>query len=309
MPTELSLLRNVNHCVNPKPGSEWLPTCRLSDHKFGQQINNKLNAEIKSERMYSAAIDTNAVIMFCVAIRDQLDKPRFVTDCHLRNRAVYKKQTPLRNIDQLIELVAAYSGWSKIDLANGYFNIRVEESSEKWYTVLTTNGKMRKRVTSQADCNAPSTMMEAMLDIVEDVLYQWLVIYIDDIIIYSGRYEEHVRDLKKVLQGLEEQRFYLKDSKCQFFTGKLEIFGYILTSGGLHFDLKKRKTILEFPTPTYKKDLHRFLGVVNYLQQCLPGLASDTSALSELHGEYTKWICTNTHDQAFKRPKELVNSS
>ena len=92
--------------------------------------------------MYPAS-NKNGVVMFCVAKGDQPDKPSFVTDYHLRNLGVYKKQTPLPNIDELIELVAAYLVWSKIDLADAYFNIRLEESSEKWKTVLTTHGKMR----------------------------------------------------------------------------------------------------------------------------------------------------------------------
>ena len=66
-----------------------------------------------------------------------------MTDYRLKNLAIYKKQTPLPNIDKLIELVAAYPVWNKIDLADGYFNIRVEESSEQCNTVLTTHGKMR----------------------------------------------------------------------------------------------------------------------------------------------------------------------
>ena len=135
---------------------------------------------------------------------------------------------------------------------------------------------------SQRDCNAPGIMMEAMLDIFKDVVYQCLVIYINNFIIYSWTYEEHVRELKKVLQGLEEQKFYLKESKCQFFTRKLEILAHILTSDGLHVDPKKWNTILEFPTPAPKKDLGGFLGVVNYWQRVLPGLASDASTLSDI---------------------------
>ena len=78
--------------------------------------------------MYLASNDKNTVVMFCLAKRDQPDKPRFLTDCRISNVAVYKKQTPLPNIDELIELDAAYQVWSKIDLADRYFNIRVEES-------------------------------------------------------------------------------------------------------------------------------------------------------------------------------------
>ena len=133
-------------------------------------------------------------------------------------------------------------------------------------------------------------MAETMLDIFKHVGYQCLVIYIINIIIYSRTYEEHARDLKKVLHRLEEQKFYLKESKHQFFSRKLDILEYIFTRDRLHVNPKKRKTVLEFPTPTCKKDLHGFLGVANYLQLFLLGLALDTSTVSELQGEYTKWI-------------------
>ena len=204
----------MNLRIDPKSGSEWLPTWRPSDQKFGQQLKNNLNGEIKSGRMYPTPNDKNVVLMFSVANRDQLDKPRFVSDCGLRNLAIYKKQTPFPNIGKLIKLVAAYLMWSKIDLTNGYFNIRVEESSEKWKTVLTTHGKIRSRIMSHGDCNSPGTMIEAMFDICKDMVYNCLLIYIDNIIIYWRTYEEHVRDLKKVLQQLKEQKFYLKESKC-----------------------------------------------------------------------------------------------
>ena len=101
----------------------------------------------------------------------------------------------------------------------------------------------------------------------------------------------------------------MKESKYEFLTRKLEIQKHILTSDGLRVDHKNEKTILEFPTPTRQKDLHRFLGLVNYLQRFLPGLPSNASTLSELQAEYMKWIWTDTHNQAFKRRKEIVNYS
>ena len=96
--------------------------------------------------MYSTPNNKNNGVMFYLAKRDQSDKPRIVTDCRLNNLAVCRKQTSLRNIDNPIELVAAYVVWSKKDLVDGDFNVVVEESSEKWNTVLTTHGEMRSRV-------------------------------------------------------------------------------------------------------------------------------------------------------------------
>ena len=148
-------------------------------------------------------------------------------------------------------------------MADRYLNIRVEESLEQWNTIQTTRGKMRSCVMLQGDSNAFVTIMNAMVNIIKRVVYQCIMSYIDNIIIDFRLYEEHVRELKKVFQQLEEQKFPFRESKCQFFARKLETFGHILNLDGLHVNTKKRKTILEFPTPACKKDLCGFLVVAN----------------------------------------------
>ena len=81
--------------------------------------------------MYSGPNHQNIVIVFCMAKQYPLDKPRFLIDCHLRNLAIYKKETPLPNIKELIKLVVGHTAWSKIDTADRYCNIRIEESSKQ----------------------------------------------------------------------------------------------------------------------------------------------------------------------------------
>ena len=180
--------------------------------------------------MYAPSNNKIAVVIFGVWGQNQQDKARFGTDCYLRNLAVYKKQTVLRNIKEWMELVGTYTELSKIDLPYGYFNIRVEESFKKWNHVLTICSKMRGHVMSQEDCNALDNMLETKVSIFKNVAYQCIVMYIDEIIIYSETCEEHVRDLKIVLRWLEEQKVYFKESKYQFFTRKLEIIVYASTS-------------------------------------------------------------------------------
>jgi len=181
-----------------------------------------------------------------------------------------------------MELVTARKYWSKIDLADGYHNIRIEEDSEQHCTFLTHMGYYRSRIMQQGDRNAPATMVRAMYEIFKDMVFKDLVIYIDDIIIFSDTYDEHVATLRKVLQRLLDEKFWLKASKCQFFTKRLDILGHILTPDGLHMDPKKFKKVLDFKVPSNRRELRGTLGVVIFLSKFCPELASWSSTLSEL---------------------------
>jgi len=99
-----------------------------------------------------------------------------------------------------MELVAARKYWSKIDLADGYHNIRIEEDLEQHSTFVTHMGYYRSCIMQQGDRNPPATMVRAMYEILKDMLFKDLVIYFNDIIIFSDTYDEHVDTLRKVLQ-------------------------------------------------------------------------------------------------------------
>jgi len=160
----------------------------------------------------------------------------------------------------------------------------------------------------QGDRNAPTTMVRAMYEIFKDMVFKDLVIYIDDFIIFSDTYNEHVATLWKVLQRLLDEKFWLKAGKCQFFTKRQDILGHILTLDVLHMDPKKRKKVLDFKVPSKRRELRGILGLVIFLSKFCPELASWTSTLSELQGENAPWRWTDTHTRALKKIKELVNS-
>ena len=100
-------------------------------------------------------------------------------------------------------------------------------------------GHYRSPLMQQGDCNAPATMVRAMNEIFRDLIFKDLIIYIDDIIISSTTYMEHVEALRKVLQRLQDQQFWLKESKCQFFSKGLKSLAHILIPEGLSADLQK----------------------------------------------------------------------
>ena len=125
-------------------------------------------------------------------------------------------------------------------------------------------------------------MVRAMNEIFRHMIYKDLIIYIDDIIISSRNYKQHVEALRKVLQRLQDQRFWLKESKSQFFTKRLDILAHIFTPEGLPADPLKVQKIFDFPEPRDKRQFQAFIGIVNSLSKFLPNLAalrhSDRSA-------------------------------
>jgi len=128
-------------------------------------------------------------------------------------------------------------------------------------------------------------MVRAMYEIFKNMVLKNLIIYIDDINIFSDTYNENVPTLRKFLQQLLEKKFWLEASKCQFFTKRLDILGHMLTPNGLHMDPKKRKKVLDFKVPSNHWELWGILRVVIFLSKFCLELAFWSSTLSELQGE------------------------
>ena len=135
-------------------------------------------------------------------------------------------------------------------------------------------GCYRSRILQQDDRNSPATIVQAKYKIFKDMVFKDLFIYIDDIVIFSDTYEEHVATLRKVIQWLLDEKFWLKVSKCQFFTKRLDILGNILTPDGLCMDCKKHKKVLDFNVPSNCRELRVILGIVIFLGKFCLELAS-----------------------------------
>jgi len=305
---ELPPLRTINHRICPKPGSTWVIKWRPSPSKFYAELKRQLTEEEVLGRIYPAEHHTNALVLFVEAKWDDPTKPQGILDARDRNDGVDPNHTPLPSIEELMDLVAARKYWSKIDLADEYHKIRIEEHSEQHSTFLTHMGYYRSRIMQQGDCNIPATMVWAMYEIFQDMVFKDLVIYIDDIIIFSDTYAKHIATLRKVLQRLLDEKFWLKASKCKFFTKRLDILGQILTPDGLYIDPKKCKKVLDFNVPSNRQELWGIVGVVIFLSKFCLELASWSSTLSEVQGENADWRWMDTHTRALEKIKELVNS-
>ena len=195
-----------------------------------------------------------------------------------------------------------------MDLRDGYLNICIDPDLEKHTTFLCRIGHYRSHLMQQGDSNAPATMVRAMNEIFRDMIYKDSIICIHDIIILSRNYKQYVEALRKVLQCLQDQQFWLKESKCQFFTKRLDRLGHILTPVGLSADALKVQKIFDFSEPADERQLQAFIGIVNYLSKFLPNVASTAAILTDLQGTTHTWRWTDTYLEAFIECKELLNN-
>ena len=159
----------------------------------------------------------------------------------------------------------------------------------------------------QGDCNAPATMMELMNEIFKDMLGISVLVYLDDIVIFSDTYEDHVEHLREVHRRLLKEKFYLNKAKTQIMPERMEILGHVLTRDGLRASPQKIKSILDFPIPRNKKQLQGFVGSGQYLSRFCPRISIVMAALTELMGKNdNNYEFTDEHLMAFNQTKELI---
>lgn len=231
--------------------------------------------------------------------RDGLKEPRFLLDYRPRNAITIQNHTPLPNIKEGIEFVAARPSWCLIELRDGYYNIRIDTESDKHTTFLGHMGYYRSRVKEQGYYNATATIVRAMKEILSDMIHTDLIIYIPDIIISSRNYKQHVEAFRMVLQGLQDQQSGLKQSKCQFLSKRVDILVHIWTLTGLSADLLEVQKIFDFTEPRDKRLLQGFIAIVNYLPTFPLNVASTGTILADLPRTTRTCRQTDTHLETF----------
>jgi hypothetical protein len=196
--------------------------------------------------------------------------------------------------------------FSKIDLRSGYHQIRIHPDDIEKTAFRTRYGHYEFLVLPFGLTNAPATFMTLMNDIFRPMLDKFVIVYLDDILIYSKDLREHEQHLRQVLEKLRQNRLYAKLSKCEFFRTEVNFLGHIISADGVKTDPDKTAAIREWPQPKDIKELQSFLGLCNFYRRFVQHYSKITVPLTDLLQKDKPFIWTPEAETAFQTLKQRM---
>ncbi|GKB32962.1 putative reverse transcriptase domain-containing protein [Tanacetum coccineum] len=222
------------------------------------------------------------------------------------NKLTIKNRYPLPKIDDLFDQLQGSIVYSKIDLRSGYHQLRVKDEDIPKTTFRTRYGHYKFQVMPFGLTNAPAVFMDLMNHVCKPYLDKFVIVFIDDILIYSRNKEEHEDHLRIILELLKKEKLYAKFSKCDFWISIVQFLGYVIDSQRIHVDPAKIKAVKNWASPTTPTKICQFLGLADYYRRFIKDFSMIAKSLTELTQKNKKYIWGENQKSAFQLLKQKL---
>ncbi|KAI3472595.1 hypothetical protein Pfo_030078, partial [Paulownia fortunei] len=225
------------------------------------------------------------------------------------NKITVKNKYPLPRIDDLFDQLQGASVFSKIDLRSGYHQLKIKEEDIPKTAFRTRYGHYEFLVMPFGLTNAPAAFMDLMNRVFKQYLDKFVIVFIDDILIYSRDKEEHKEHLKIVLQVLKEKQLYAKFKKCEFWLEQVVFLGHVVSKDGISVDPSKVEAVIKWPTPTNVSEVRSFLGLAGYYRRFVQGFSKIATPMTMLTRKNVKFLWTNACERSFEELKQKLTTA
>ncbi|XP_052736657.1 uncharacterized protein LOC128197864 [Vigna angularis] len=234
---------------------------------------------------------------------------RLCVDYRQLNKLTIKNKYPLPRIDDLMDQLHGATVFSKIDLRSGYHQILVKADDVQKTAFRSRYGHYEYVVMPFGVTNAPAIFMDYMNRIFRPFLDKFVVVFIDDILVYSKTREEHEDHLRAVLEVLRERRLYAKLSKCEFWMEEVPFLGYVISAGGIAVDPAKVQAVLQWERPKTVTEIRSFVGLAGYYRRFIENFSRIVAPLTQLTRKDQPFVWTDCCETSFQELKKRLTSA
>ncbi|RVW19712.1 Retrovirus-related Pol polyprotein from transposon 17.6 [Vitis vinifera] len=304
LPKKLPPRREEDHKIELEPGAKppAMGPYRMAPPEL-EELRRQLKELLDAGFIQPSKAPYGAPILFQKKHDGSL---RMCIDYRALNKVTVKNKYPIPLIADLFDQLGRARYFTKLDLRSGYYQVRIAEGDELKTTCVTRYGSYEFLVMPFGLTNAPTTFCTLMNKIFHPYLDKFVVVYLDDIVIYSNTLKEHEEHLRKVFKFLRQNKLYVKKEKCSFAKEEVSFLGHRIRDGKLMMDDSKVKAIQEWEPPTKVPQLRSFLGLVNYYRRFIKGYSARSAPLTDLLKKNKAWEWDERCQQAFENLKKAV---
>ena len=236
-------------------------------------------------------------------------KPRFCVDYRRVNALMKKDAHPLPLPETMFSQLQGAKLFSKLDLTKGFYQIGLAPECRPYLAFSTPDGPRQWTVMPFGIANAPAAFQREMQRILRARLDTSVMVYIDDILIFSKDADDHAEQVEWVLAQLKANGYYANPDKCEFFQSQVNFLGHVIKEDGVAVQQHKVDSIVQWPTPTCMKDVRSFLGLSGYYRRFVEGYSGVAAPLSDLTHKDTPFVWGDREQAAFVRLKQLLQQA
>ncbi|KAK8934390.1 hypothetical protein KSP39_PZI015066 [Platanthera zijinensis] len=305
-PRTLPPSRFRDHQIQLKIGTEPINIC-----PYRYPYSQKAEIERSIREMLTAGLirpSTSAFSSPIILVKKKDGSWRFCVDYRGLNNSTVKDKFPIPLIEELLDELNGASRFTKLDLRSGYHQIRMNEADVHKTAFRTHDGHYEFLVMPFGLTNAPSTFQAVMNEIFRPLLRQSVLIFFDDILIYSASWEDHLRHVEQVFAILRQHQLYVKQTKCSFGQEEVEYLGHLVSADGVKADPQKIDSMLSWPRPQTIRALMGFLGLTDYYRRFVKDYGKIARPLTQLL-QKDAFVWQDETEAAFQALKRAMTST
>ncbi len=301
--TDIGRITIARHHITTVPH----PPITLRPYRRPHNEYDEISKQIEELKKMNLVKDSVSPWAFPVILQPKKDgTQRLCVDYRKLNSLTIDDKMPLPHIHEVIDRLQGAKYFTTLDIAWGYWHVEMDSRSTAKTAFVTNQGHYEWLVMPFGLKNAPATFQRIIQTALSDLLYKGAINYLDDFIIYSETFEEHIELLREVFKRLRQHNIKLKLSKCFFVKSEVEYLGHIISHNSVKPSPRKIEAVKDFPLPKTVREVRRFLGLTGYYRRFIKNFSIKAKPLSDLTKKMVPFHWSHDQQTAFETLRDAI---